>query len=81
MVAWNAPTFLQDICDGEYINLRVRLERGSDFLFKEAIQDKLKADVPHVIESPTSCKGCEMWGYELNEEGYCETCQEERELQ
>ena len=78
-VAWNSYSFIQEICDGEYINLRVRLERNANHLFKEANQDKLKADEPHVIESPTTCNGCELWGYELNKEGYCEDCQADRE--
>jgi len=75
-VGWNTPTFLQTICDDEYINMRVRYLKSSGFLFKEANQEKLANDEPHVIESPTCCNGCEMWGYELNKNGYCEDCAE-----
>ncbi len=77
-VAWGFYSFIQEVCDDEYINLRVTLMKDCDYIFKEANQDKLKANTPHVIESPTGCKGCEQWGYELNNEGYCEDCEEEK---
>ena len=78
-VAWNDHSFIQDICDGDYINLRVTLMKDCDYIFKEANQDKLKANIPHVIESPTVCKDCELWGEELNEAGYCQGCQDDRD--
>ena len=77
-IGWDAPTFLRDICSGEYINLRVSWMKDSPHIYKEAKQDKLKEGIPHVIECPTTCTGCELWGYDLNEDGYCETCEEDR---
>lgn len=78
-IAWAAPSFLHEITDGEYINLRVGHQRKSEYLFKEANQEKLITNIPHIIECPTCCKGCEYWGFELNEQGYCETCAEDIE--
>ena len=78
-VGWQACTFLHDICDCEYINMRVSYMKDSGYLLEDAKQDKLANNEPHVIESPTCCNGCEIWGYELNESGYCETCEEDIE--
>jgi hypothetical protein len=63
-------------CDS-YIEVRATFLKDSSWLYDEANQDKLKAGVSHAIESPIACKGCEKWGYELNEKGYCECCEEE----
>ena len=73
-VAWAEASFIQEVCDGEYINLRVNCQRNYEYLFKDALQHKLEANIPHIIECPTYCKECEHWGYELNEQGYCESC-------
>ena len=60
-------------CD--YIDYRVQWLRDA-FLYKEADQEKLKNGIPHVVENPTACKNCLLWGYEINKEGICENCQE-----
>lgn len=75
-VAWDATTFLQDATDGNYTDLAVTLIRDGNHLFAEGNAEKLAADIPHVIECPTSCKGCHLWGEPLNEQGYCEGCEE-----
>jgi hypothetical protein len=80
-IAWSSPTFLQDACDGDYLDLAVTLLKNRPWLDKDANQVKLHADIPHVIECPSSCKGCELWGYELNERGYCEDCAEDVETE
>jgi len=74
-LAWREAKW--EITD-EYIDLGVRLIKNGGFLFKEADEAKLAADVAHVISDPTSCKDCELWGYPLNEEGYCEDCADDR---
>lgn len=53
----------------------------SDTWLKEHAADKKKLDAGecHVIESPPTCEGCELWHDELDDSGYCETCAEERE--
>ena len=62
----------------EWIDVGVRLLKNADFLFQEADQRKLQADIAHCISAPTSCKDCSMWGYPINLEGYCEDCWDDR---
>ena len=69
-VAWGG--ILSDICDGEYTDAAVRLLKKEGF--DEANQEKLSADIPHVIDNPRTCKGCEMWGVDIQENGYCIDC-------
>jgi len=62
----------------DFTDMAVTLIKDSEFLNEQADQDKLQKDEAHVIFAPTGCKGCELWGYELNEEGYCEDCESDR---
>ena len=62
----------------DYTDLGIRLIKNGAFLFKEADEAKLAADVAHVISDPTPCKDCELWGYPLNDAGYCEDCADDR---
>jgi hypothetical protein len=45
-----------------------------DHLYKEADQEKLEQNIPHVIEDPAACKTCEMWGSPIDENGFCSQC-------
>ena len=58
---------------GRYIDMAVNLMKG-DHLYKDADQAKLNHDIPHVVDSPTICKRCNLWGDELDEKGLCEDC-------
>ena len=70
-IAWEgAKSELTD----EYTDLAVNLERGKEFLFADADQEKLYLRIPHLIMDPTCCKSCEHWGMKLNEQGLCEGC-------
>jgi hypothetical protein len=60
-------------CDS-FIEVRATFMRNSLFLYEQAIQENLEKGIPHVIESPITCKGCEHWGMKLNEQGYCDDC-------
>lgn len=62
-----------------WIDTRTNLIRNSDFLYKEADQEKLANGIAHVIESPKICNRCEHWGYELDESGICTDCRENEE--
>ena len=77
--AWQSYSIIHEICDCEYINLRVSWMKDCDYMFEQADQEKLKNGEPHIIETPISCNGCEKWGLELDEKGYCESCAEEYE--
>ena len=61
----------------DFIDVGVRLLRNSDHLFVEGDQDKLAKDIPHIIEEPTCCKRCLLWGHPINEDGLCESCAED----
>lgn len=69
-----------DLFTDEYIDIGIRWLRDSDYLFKEGDPEKLKNNIPHANDSPTTCKACELWGEELNGKGYCYGCQEEIDL-
>ena len=58
----------------EYIDFAVRIIRGHEWLYKEADQEKLANDIPHVVIDVHSCSKCEMWGDEILENGLCESC-------
>ena len=61
---------IKDWFDVDYIDMRVKWIKDSDFLDSEKLSDK-----PHVVDSPTVCKSCELWGVsELDENGLCEMC-------
>ena len=66
----------------EYIDMAVDWLKDHSFLFNDVPQwskDNLSKDIPHVVESPPSCKSCLLWGYEL-ENGLCESCRDEEEF-
>ena len=75
-VAWKECDW--EITD-EWIDVGARLLKEA-FIFEEADKDNLKAGIAHCISAPASCKDCNMWGYPINSEGYCETCAEDREI-
>jgi hypothetical protein len=58
----------------DWIDTTTKLLKDSEFLFKEAHQEKLAQGIPHVIESPKTCPSCDMWGEELDEKGFCGGC-------
>lgn len=45
-----------EICDGDYLDLAVRLIRDQPWLLKE-----MRKDTPHLVDSPRSCTVCEAW--------------------
>lgn len=67
-------TYLNDYSDNDWTDLRVRLIKGCDWLWKEK-----QKDTPHAIESPKSCESCITWGgsSEIGEDGFCDDCREE----
>jgi hypothetical protein len=46
----------------------------AEHLFKQANQELLVSDIPHVIDEPECCVECFFWGKELNENKVCENC-------
>lgn len=62
----------------EWIDARADRLWNSDFLYKQANQGMLNADIAHVIDDPECCKGCELWGFELDENGLCKGCREKK---
>jgi len=70
-LAWNKMPF--EVTD-DFIDLGIHLIENRPWLF-----DEMTSREPHIVASPKTCKRCDMWGYELNEDGYCESCEEEIE--
>jgi len=72
-VGWNEVGCL---FTGEYIDFASTRLRNHDWLFEEANQEKLVDDIPHAIDNPKCCKGCEMWGGDsrIGEDGLCDEC-------
>ena len=71
-IAWpEISSFFTD----EFTDMAVTLIKDGSFLSEQVAQwskDKIAKDEPHVVDSPPSCKVCELWGNELNEVGLCE---------
>jgi hypothetical protein len=62
----------------EYIDVAVNLCKDGDHLFDKNYQwskDKIAKGEAHVVDSPISCKVCNLWGEKLNDNGLCEDCQ------
>ncbi len=74
--AWG---IVSDYCTDEYTDMAVTWLKDRGFLLSQADPVKLAKGIPHIIESPILCKSCNLWGYKLNEQGYCEDCQSEEE--
>ncbi|KKN30248.1 hypothetical protein LCGC14_0835980 [marine sediment metagenome] len=60
----------------DWLDQAVRLIRNNEDILALADQEKLRANVPHVIDSPEECEKCEWWGVPLSESGLCESCSE-----
>ena len=68
---------LKGWCDNqEWIDVVVNRLDG-EWLYADADQEMLKNNIPHVNNSPTGCKCCELWGLKLNAEEICKDCQQE----
>lgn len=66
----------------QYIDLRVTLLKHHDYLLEQANKELLSKNVAHVIESPTTCHRCELWGTgQLDGRGICPDCVELEELE
>jgi hypothetical protein len=56
-----------------FIDVRINLIRGDEFLEKEK-----EHDYPHVVR-PIACDSCNMWGIsEIGEDGLCDDCRKEK---
>jgi hypothetical protein len=75
-IGFHSADFITD----EFTDFQVELMKDVPHLFRtEADDSKLSSNIAHVINSPTICKDCEIWGYELGEDGLCFDCRWERE--
>lgn len=72
-ISWRVVDLITD----EWIDVAARRLDHEPWLFDQANKEKLAAEIPHVIESPTACKCCETWGHDLDERGLCEACADE----
>lgn len=73
-LGWKAP-FVRDYVD-EYVCLRVVKSEATPFLL--ALK---KNDGPEVLSNIPCCDDCEKWDvHGLDENGFCESCAEEREF-
>lgn len=63
---------LQSLWDCEWIHVRADWIRDDEHL--QAIREE---DVPHVVDNPPCCVGCNLWGLRMNSDGECESCAEE----
>lgn len=70
LVAW--PT-IRGWFDAEWIDLRVKMLRSTDWILGQAISGK-----PHVIECPKGCSSCFMWGEDPPSDEGCRFCLGER---
>ncbi len=63
--------------DVDFINVKVKKLKQTEFLFSQADTKKLKLSIPHVVDDPITCPKCGLWwDYPLTKDGYCESCQE-----
>lgn len=60
----------------DWLDQSVLLIRNNEDILALADQEKVEANVPHVIDSPEGCTKCGMWGMPLSENDLCECCSE-----
>jgi len=66
--------FIQSWFDTEWIDMKAKwLKKDYEYLNIQADQEKLKNNIPHVIDSPKTCPVCEIWGGVIREDG-CSFC-------
>ena len=70
-IGWKTG-WLKDFCDGEWIDIKASILKPEPWIMKQAISEE-----SHSIEIPETCYDCLMWGFELDENGLCESCQED----
>jgi len=61
--------------DYQFIDIRAKWMKDSDFIYKEAVQELLEKNAPHSVDDPSCCQECETWGQELNENSRCPDCE------
>jgi hypothetical protein len=71
--AWKESELLQDICNGEFLSLRVHQLKAIEFQWLFALKTK---EGPEVIDYVPSCKTCNQWGSLLNADSNCDSCSE-----
>jgi len=60
----------------DYIDVGASLIKNSTpWIYTVGNQEKLKANEPHVIESPDTCRECYMWGNPIDDNDVCEECE------
>jgi hypothetical protein len=57
----------------EFFHIAVKWLRDPEIMAL-ANKEKLKADEPHVVDSPVNCWQCDMWGAGVDHEGLCGNC-------
>jgi len=74
VLAWHSV--LNEMCDGEYLDVEVSWIRNSPWIFGEMLETS-----PHVVERPRVCSRCMTWGgSEIGEDGICDDCKEEEAI-
>lgn len=68
-----------ELLTDEYIDFAANLiPHENTWLLENADQDKLKNNIPHVIDNPKTCNDCELWGHsKILDNGSCEECENE----
>ena len=61
-----------------YTRVKVKVMRGAEWRLYPKDLEALKSGKAQVIESPETCPGCDTWGNDILENGYCENCEEEK---
>ena len=74
-----AYPIINDWFGSSWIDCSVNLLTMQNYLYELADQEKLKKDEAHAIDDPESCKNCGMWGDELDENGVCTQCKENKD--
>lgn len=77
-VGWSEPSWIRDSIDS-FLDFRVTLIKNNPDILKDGNHEKLSNNIPHVNDSPTSCKGCGLWGKVLNEKGLCDICTDDED--
>jgi hypothetical protein len=77
-LAWRALRNLNGDCD--YTDIRVRWLRDAEHLERhDADPAKLARREAHVVDAPTACDDCGLWGEPIDEDGLCSPCADYQE--
>lgn len=77
-VGWGT---MKALLNTAWIDMTVkRLRNNLDYLYGDAVQSKLEAEIPHAVDNMRDCPSCNLFGEHggpIDENGHCGYCRDQ----